>query len=97
MPAHLGCQKLPLTKVARLFKLRSDGLSLSQVAKRLECHRNTVWNYEQRKAENADFLAAIKGSSVTRCPECGGVCKMPCVACGAREAKRLQSDGGPHE
>ncbi|QDV74273.1 hypothetical protein [Botrimarina mediterranea] len=89
MPAHLGCQKLPPTKVARLFKLRGDGLSLSQVAKRLECHRNTVWNYEQRKAENVAFLETLKGSTAMRCPECGVVCKMPCVLCLTREATKI--------
>ncbi|QDV78904.1 helix-turn-helix domain-containing protein [Botrimarina mediterranea] len=91
MPAHNGCQKLPIRKVARLFKLRGDGLSLSQVAERLECHRNTVWNYEQRKAENNAFLAEMKGATAKRCPDCGIVCKMPCVTCQAREVKLLRS------
>lgn len=93
MPSHHGRQSLPRRTRSRLFALVDAGLSYSQVAARLRCHRNTVFN--QMKARRAagrrgEKISADDSADRTRrCPGCGGLVDMPCVLCAAREAASI--------
>ena len=77
--------------VAQIHRLLVEGeLSHRQIATRLHVSRGTVHNIATGKRglhgvdPVADLVASVAGEPVAaRCPECGHLVHLPCVACRA--------------
>lgn len=79
-------------EIKRLLEVGS--LSQRRIARRLDVSRGTVNaialgkrpDYEARRREQENDLVAPSGPPV-RCPTCGGMVQMPCLACRIRAMK----------
>ena len=91
--------------VDQIKRLLNEGsLSQRSIARQLGVSRGTVHaigrgkrpDYNTRRREKEDEIAAPRGPW-GRCPTCGGMVQMPCLACGVRALReeRRRSAVGP--
>ncbi len=71
-------QRIPLSKHKEIIHLYGQGLSLREVARRTGVSRCTV----ERLKKIAPGSKPIVGAQ--RCPTCGAMVMMPCLACSLR-------------
>lgn len=94
MPSHEGRQTLPAQKRRIVFRLVDRGVSYRETARRTGCHRNTVYRLIKQRAERRRTgkvtcrrqgppLGEEPADDLVRCPGCGALVLLPCVACAA--------------
>jgi len=93
---------LSFAVVDQIKRLLDEGsLSQRRIARRLGVSRGTVNaialgkrpDYEARRREEEDGFVAPSGPPV-RCPTCGGMVQMPCLACRIRAMKGFKKVSG---
>ncbi len=91
--------------VDEIKRLLNEGnLSQRRIARQVGVSRGTVHaiargkrpDYRTRRREQEDGFVAARGPW-DRCPTCGGMVQMPCLACRVRAMRegRRRSAGGP--
>ena len=71
--------------------LEADQLSQRQIADRVGVSRGTVNAIAAGRGSHGDRVPRPSGPP-RRCPGCGGLVQMPCVACGVRAILRRQRE-----
>ncbi|NQU24563.1 MAG: helix-turn-helix transcriptional regulator [Candidatus Nealsonbacteria bacterium] len=87
---------ITVTVVSEIREMLAEGrLSQRQIARGLGVSRGTVNaiargrrpDYAARRSRPSDDFTAPSGPP-RRCPECGGLVQMPCLACRVRQLQR---------
>jgi hypothetical protein len=94
---------IPAWKVQAVQTLLAEGhMSQRQIAKHLQVWRGIVAGIARgtrptcRPADRApEPDAVLRGGPPERCPGCGGLVTMPCLACRTRAARTARPCGAP--
>lgn len=85
-------QRIPETKRILALELRRKGLSVREIAAAVGLSRSSAARIS-RSAEGSQLNARPLG----RCPTCGAMVRLPCLACSLREADARRKEAWREE